>query len=852
MPFDFPAAPANGTVFAPPGGPTYQYNAPVWDVIEGTAEGVTNYWPTRDGLVAAVAGGLVPSAGRAYTAGGYMYVGVAGTAIIADLPGLHPLGTVTPYHFNGKGDGVTDDVVAINAAITFCSNRDLSGIVDMSRGRWLVNSADITVKLGVQLVGSWNNVGEVAGATYINGLRSSIILNPAYTINLSQDFSGIKGMVVLNKNLVVPVNTRQMIDNVKNFSGTAITVGVRAGSSGAANDSYVGYCLVIGFQYAYWSDYNERVTIEYLRGDNTNGVYVKRCYDMNHMSHCHMWGFVGSHMSFAGDPANWAVTGAANNGSGLVRLTLPTNILVTGDIVTVKGVTGTVEANGRWTITVIDGTHVDLQGSIFANAYVGPGTIYAPEYYGARHGIAYNFADDVDWGQGDSCFSYGYDIGFNLEGGDHMELVNCGTDGPASIADPTAIGFRVKTALACKLIGCKSAANAYGIWADPGTPGLPILMVTGHDFWGISNTGLYHVSGRTHLTASVFFGTLTGIYVDPASAGVFAVGNQSMGGVTKPVDAPDGRGQRSSHFLSNGWADATSMGNQLQYGNTAREFKWDAYDDTPWTMFLTMRKARGTAAAPTAVQTGDQSLSLSGQYWDGVDRFRYAGVYRIEALSPTTPTSSPGRHIWSTVNTGTVNLTDSLILQYGSLYPGPTQVFNLGVPTARWANIYGGGALNMETAGNPDVVMSTTGTVSTMNVWFRRGSPTPLTRWTIGMGSAAELGGNVGSDFAIGRFTDDGVSNMGALNIVRSTGLININNVTKVAYATAVPAGGTAGLGYLMSSTVNLGLFFGSGAPTLSAAKGSIYLNTTGSSASTRLYVNTDGATAWTPITTAT
>ena len=69
--------------------------------------------------------------------------------------------------------------------------------------------------------------------------------------------------------------------------------------------------------------------------------------------------------------------------------------------------------------------------------------------------------------------------------------------------------------------------------------------------------------------------------------------------------------------------------------------------------------------------------------------------------------------------------------------------------------------------------------------------------------------------------------------------------------ATAVPAGGTAGSGFLMSSTANLGVFFGSGAPTLSAAQGSLYLRTDGSSTSTRLYVNTNGTTGWTNVTTA-
>lgn len=62
---------------------------------------------------------------------------------------------------------------------------------------------------------------------------------------------------------------------------------------------------------------------------------------------------------------------------------------------------------------------------------------------------------------------------------------------------------------------------------------------------------------------------------------------------------------------------------------------------------------------------------------------------------------------------------------------------------------------------------------------------------------------------------------------------------------TAVPAGGTAGLGVLWSSTTNLGIFSGTGAPSLSAGKGSLYTNTTASTTTTRLYVNTDGGTTW-------
>ncbi len=79
-------------------------------------------------------------------------------------------------------------------------------------------------------------------------------------------------------------------------------------------------------------------------------------------------------------PASLAITGAANNGSGLIRLAMAsTSTLTTGNEATVASVGGTIEANGSWIITVHDGTTVDLQGSTFTNAYVSGGTLTLPQ-----------------------------------------------------------------------------------------------------------------------------------------------------------------------------------------------------------------------------------------------------------------------------------------------------------------------------------------------------------------------------------------------------------------------------------------------------------------------------------------
>lgn len=59
-----------------------------------------------------------------------------------------------------------------------------------------------------------------------------------------------------------------------------------------------------------------------------------------------------------------------------IRLTVSsTTGMTTGDVRTVFGVGGTTEANGTWTITVIDGTHIDLQGTTFTNVYTSGGSV---------------------------------------------------------------------------------------------------------------------------------------------------------------------------------------------------------------------------------------------------------------------------------------------------------------------------------------------------------------------------------------------------------------------------------------------------------------------------------------------
>lgn len=156
-----------------------------------------------------------------------------------------------------------------------------------------------------------------------------------------------------------------------------------------------------------------------------------------------------------------------------------------------------------------------------------------------------------------------------------------------------------------------------------------------------------------------------------------------------------------------------------------------------------------------------------------------------------------------------------------SLYAS-TGIFNLSGASASGINFYSNTVTNLQMA-----VSHTASAVNYVQVTGAVTSGTPVIS-------------SQGSDTNINlRLTPKG------------TGTLLSATAATILDGTAIPAGGTAGSGYKFSSTANFGIFFGSGAPTLSAAQGSLYLRSDGSSTSTRLYVNTNGSTTWTNVTTA-
>lgn len=223
-------------------------------------------------------------------------------------------------------------------------------------------------------------------------------------------------------------------------------------------------------------------------------------------------------------------------------------------------------------------------------------------------------------------------------------------------------------------------------------------------------------------------------------------------------------------------------------------------------------------------------LSLSGNVVSAIN---------LTANITTTANISGGNLKSSGIMSATANVTGGNILT-GGLISATANITSA-------ANIAGG---NILTGG----LLSVTGNITGGNVISANVNSTTHTGTTVsvtGNVTAGNLvtGGAIAITGASTAATYSATGNITGGNVLSSAVISAVGNAT-IMSGTAVPAGGTTGAGYKLSSTTNLGVFFGSGVPTLSAAKGSLYLRTDGSTTNDRMYVNTNGTTTWTAVVT--
>jgi hypothetical protein len=276
-------------------------------------------------------------------------------------------------------------------------------------------------------------------------------------------------------------------------------------------------------------------------------------------------------------------------------------------------------------------------------------------------------------------------------------------------------------------------------------------------------------------------------------------------------------------------------------------------------------------------------LSLSGNV---VSPLNVTGNVAGGNINSTGLISTSGNITGGNINsTGLIstsgNITGGYVLGNGSLLTGIATTTRLVSGTTELAIEAPSGNIQGSVGGTANVVVFTptganvkgyanitgnllSGNISTTGLITATGNVTGGNVLVNGLISAS---GNVTCGFVNATGNVSLTGNVIAGNLTTSTGaMVAVGNIrggnlltdgAVVALTdTVIPAGGSAGKGYLFSSPPsgpgNFGIFFGSGAPTLSAAQGSLYLRSDGSTTNDRMYVNTNGTTGWTPVITST
>jgi hypothetical protein len=361
--------------------------------------------------------------------------------------------TVYAEDFGAIGDGVTDDTAAIQTAL---NSLGVGGGEVVLRNRYLLDT-QLTVPENCRLLGTFSPFGILPwqNSQQVHSLASTLIVNKDFSITLSAG-SQLENLSVIRKG-----TTTGEPDTTK-FKGTAI---VGHGVDGNEMDGIgLRNLQILGFETAIDLDYAPRSVIDYVSGDNINGIRYGTIYDVIRISNVHMWPF---HTIGAGKG------GAAHNRGGIaLYLGQRNDIAEITNVFSYGYLRGINLGNSIGTATFVN-CHAD-------NTAVNPNSIGFVLEGGSAHTTFIG------------CSSYSNNHGFWCTplAADNIHFTNC------RAVDNSGYGWRVEQGTvrltACEVSGSSPTAAAYGVSVNASGS---IATVEGCSFSGLNTNNLLASAG---------------------------------------------------------------------------------------------------------------------------------------------------------------------------------------------------------------------------------------------------------------------------------------------------------------------------------------------------------------------
>ncbi|WP_374210647.1 beta strand repeat-containing protein [Dermatobacter hominis] len=250
--------------------------------------------------------------------------------------------TATPHKF------VTGQAITIGGGATLSGNRTAT-VVDATHFTIGVNTTSATIALG-NVVSRYTTITTSAAHNIPNGATAT--------------FAGVTGNTAANGAKAVTV-----LDPTHLQTTTAATGDYTGGGTYTSAPIIIETATPSGLT-------NPRIQVQDVRGNTAaNGTWSTTTVDATHLllnTSVANGAYTGG--GHYGSPSGTILNGATNASPIVVATTGPHGLL-TGSVINIAGALGNTAANGTWTVTAVDATHVALNGSTGNGNYTSGGNM---------------------------------------------------------------------------------------------------------------------------------------------------------------------------------------------------------------------------------------------------------------------------------------------------------------------------------------------------------------------------------------------------------------------------------------------------------------------------------------------